>query len=91
MLGQDRRARAETARRIKDWAVERFGAGDDIWLVTETACAVPGRPPRQTLLALVHPAARLVFRLPMAMNDVGRGDIEALGEAAAALAAEGCC
>lgn len=79
------------AARIKRWAVERFGEGDEAWMVTETACVVPGQPPRQTVIALIHPAASLAFRIPRPMDQVTRLDISGLGEAAATLAAEGCC
>lgn len=51
----------------------------------------PGRPPRQTTLALIHPAASLSFRIAKPMPEIGEADIQALGAAAAALAAEGCC
>lgn len=82
---------AAVARRIKAWAVARFGAGEEAWLVTETPCRILGRPSRQTVVALVHPAARIAFRLPCGMHEITRADIEALGDGGARLAAEGCC
>ncbi len=85
------RGDAAAAGRIKAWLIARFGAGDEAWIVTEAACLEPGRPPRQTTLALIHPAASLSFRIPKPMAAVGEADIAELGEAAAALAAEGCC
>lgn len=51
----------------------------------------PGRPPRQTTLALLHPAASLSFRIAKPMAEVTETDIWELGASAAALAAEGCC
>ncbi len=69
----------------------RFGTGDEAWIVTEASCLEPGRPPRQTTLMLVHPAATLVFRVAKPMAELCEADIQGLGEAAAQLAAEGCC
>ena len=69
----------------------RFGSGDEAWIVTEASCLEPGRPPRQTTLVLLHPAASLSFRIAKAMTAVDEADVMALGEAAALLAAEGCC
>ncbi len=60
-------------------------------MVSETLCRVPGRAPRQTVLALMHPAASIAFRLPMPMAEVTQADVAALGETAARLAAEACC
>lgn len=85
------RGDAYAAGRIKAWLEARFGGGDDAWIVTEASCLEPGRPPRQTTLALLHPAATLSFRIAKPMSEVGEADVLALGEAAAALAAEGCC
>jgi hypothetical protein len=85
------REAAHIAARIKAWAQQRFGTGEEAWLVTEAACVVPGSPPLQTTLVLLHPAARIAFRIPRPMADITPGDIAALGETAAALAAEACC
>ncbi len=82
---------AFAAGRIKAWAEARFGAGDEAWIVTEASCLEPGRPPRQTTLALIHPAAALSFRIAKPMVAVTEDDIRELGAGAAALAAEGCC
>ena len=59
--------------------------------MTEASCLEPGRPPRQTTLALIHPAASLSFRIAKPMAEVTEADIMELGARAAALAAEGCC
>lgn len=83
--------RAAVARRIKSWAVARFGAGDEAWLVSEAVCGTPGQPPRQTIVALVHPAAQIAFRFPCAMEEVTEAAVGALGDHAARLAAEACC
>jgi len=85
------RGDAAAAGRIKDWAVARFGSGDEAWIVTEARCVEPGRPPRQTTLVLLHPAASLSFRIAKPMLEISAADIGDLGEAAALLAAEGCC
>lgn len=85
------RGDAAAAGRIKAWLIARFGAGDEAWIVTEASCLEPGRPPRQTTLALIHPAAALQFRIPRPMAEIAEADILELGAAAAALAAEGCC
>lgn len=82
---------AFAAGRIKAWLEERFGSGEEAWIVTEASCLEPGRPPRQTTIVLIHPAASLSFRVARPMVMVTQADIAELGEAAAALAAEGCC
>jgi len=79
------------AARIKDWAADRFGAGEEAWLVTETICAAPGQPARQTVILMLHPAATITFRIGKAMTEIEQLDIDALGDTAAQLAAEGCC
>lgn len=86
-----RRPGAAAAARIKAWAASRFGDGDEAWVVTETLCRVPGAAPRQTVIALLHPAASIAFRLEMPMDEVTQAHIADLGARAAALAAEGCC
>ena len=82
---------AASAARIKRWAIDRFGDGEEAWMVTETACIVSGQPPRQTIIALIHPAASIAFRIAKPLDAVTATDIAGLGEAAATLAAEGCC
>ena len=77
--------------RIKSWLEARFPSDEESWIVTEASCLEPGRPPRQTTLALIHPAASLSFRLPKPMAEVTEADVMELGAPAAALAAEGCC
>ena len=80
------------AARIKAWAAERFGEGDEeAWLVTEESCRGPASRGLQTTLVLIHPAARIAFRLPRPMAEVTPQDIAELGAPAAALAAEACC
>ena len=85
------RGNATDAARIKAWLEARFPAGEETWIVTEAACLEPGRPPRQTTLALIHPAACLSFRITKPMAEVAEADILDLSAAAAELAAEGCC
>ncbi|HYI88377.1 MAG TPA: hypothetical protein VEY05_00565 [Beijerinckiaceae bacterium] len=42
----------QALRRVKDWTRERFGLAEDVTiLVTEIACAVPGCPPVDTVVA----------------------------------------
>jgi len=85
------RGDAFAAGRIKAWLERRFGAGEEAWIVTEASCLEPGRPPRQTTIVMIHPAASLSFRIAKPMAAVDAADIAELGEAAAELAAEGCC
>lgn len=82
---------AEIAARIKRWAEARFGAGEEAWLVSEQRCVLEVGRGLQTTLVLIHPAARLAFRIPRPMGQVSEADIAALGAPAASLAAEGCC
>lgn len=91
LKGPSRHTRARAAAQIKSWASERFGDGAETWVVGETACVTPGAPPRQTVIALIHPAARISFRIPAPPEAITRADIQALGEAAASFAAEACC
>jgi hypothetical protein len=54
MLGLGRKTgeQREGLRRVKAWTRERFGLDDDVAiLVTEIACAVPGCPPLETVVA----------------------------------------
>jgi hypothetical protein len=45
-------AQLQALDRIRDWTRERFAlAADDVLLVTEVACAVPGCPPLETVVA----------------------------------------
>ncbi len=85
------RGDAFAAGRIKAWLEGRFGAGEEVWIVTEASCLEPGRPPRQTTIVMLHPAASLSFRLAKPMAAVGEADIAPRGAAAAPQAAEGCC
>ncbi|MFT3810605.1 MAG: hypothetical protein QM698_11865 [Micropepsaceae bacterium] len=85
------RGNAADAARIKAWLEARFPSDCEAWIVTEASCLEPGRPPRQTTLSLVHPAAGLSFRIAKPMAEVDEADIAELGARAAALAAEGCC
>ena len=42
----------QALRRVKDWTRARFGLAEDVTiLVTEIACAVPGCPPVDTVVA----------------------------------------
>jgi hypothetical protein len=42
----------DARRRVKTWTRERFRLGDDVAiLVTEVACAIPGCPPLETVVA----------------------------------------
>lgn len=54
MLGSLRKSPADLQAldRVRDWTRERFGLQpDDAVLVTEVACAVPGCPPVETVVA----------------------------------------
>lgn len=69
----------------------RFGAGEEAWLVSSVDCLAPGCPPRQTLIACLHPAARITFRINKPVEAVTFDDVEALGERHVRTAAEACC
>lgn len=54
MLGTFGKSRnqMEALERIRGWTRERFSLGaDDTMLVTEVACALPGCPPLETVVA----------------------------------------
>ena len=51
-LVKNKREQREALRRVKDWTRARFGLAEDATvLVTEIACAVPGCPPVDTVVA----------------------------------------
>jgi hypothetical protein len=50
---------ARAAERVRDWVRARFALGDDATvMVSEIACAVPGCPPIETVIAFWTDAAR---------------------------------
>ena len=54
MLGSLRKSpgQLQALERIRDWTRERFSLkGEDTLLVTEVACALPGCPPLETVVA----------------------------------------
>lgn len=51
-LVKNKPSQREALRRVKDWTRARFGLGEDATImVTEIACAVPGCPPVDTVVA----------------------------------------
>jgi hypothetical protein len=63
--------------RVRDWTRERFGlAGDAPLLVTEVACALPGCPPLETVVAFwTEGERRHQFKIFKPVAEVVPGDL----------------
>lgn len=89
-LEPTRARRAADTARVKAWVRQRFD-GEETLLVTETACATPGCPPRQTVIVLFHPCATVTVRFPKPLSDVTEHDIRSVGTDALVGLADTCC
>lgn len=55
---------------------ERFGLDvDDVVLVTEVECSLPGCPPRETVIAFWQNGLRHHFKVFKPLSDVGEDDL----------------
>ena len=74
--GRDAR-RGEASERLKDWTRERFALGaDDTIVVTENARALPGFPPRETVVGFwTADGTRHHFRVFKRVADVELSDL----------------
>jgi hypothetical protein len=68
------------ARRIKDWARELLGAGEEASiLVSELACSEPGCPPIETVIAILDgPGSARRYKLHRPSAEVTREDVARL-------------
>jgi hypothetical protein len=67
----------EAAARLREWTRERFALPEDAAiLVTEIACALPGCPPRETIVAFwTADAKRHHFKIFKPIREVGCEDL----------------
>ena len=77
MLRAARRSPEHTAAldRVREWVRERFGLGDTAILVAEVACAVPGCPPVETVIAFWSEERRHHFKVFKPVAKVTEADL----------------
>jgi hypothetical protein len=61
--------------RVREWVRERFRLGDDAILVAEVACAVPGCPPVETVIAFWSEERRHHFKVFKPVAEVSADDL----------------
>jgi hypothetical protein len=61
--------------RVREWVRERFALGDSAILVAEVACAVPGCPPIETVIAFWSEERRHHFKVFKPVAEVMEGDL----------------
>ena len=61
--------------RVREWVRERFALGDGAILVAEVACAVPGCPPIETVIAFWSEERRHHFKVFKPVAEVEAGDL----------------
>jgi len=61
--------------RVREWVRERFALGDAAILVAEVACAVPGCPPIETVIAFWSEERRHHFKVFKPVAEVVTDDL----------------
>jgi nitrate reductase delta subunit len=61
--------------RVREWVRERFALGDMAILVAEVACAVPGCPPIETVIAFWSEERRHHFKVFKPVAEVTADDL----------------
>ena len=61
--------------RVREWVRERFALGDAAILVAEVACAVPGCPPIETVIAFWSEERRHHFKVFKPVAEVMADDL----------------
>jgi hypothetical protein len=61
--------------RVREWVRERFALGDGAILVAEVACAVPGCPPIETVIAFWSEERRHHFKVFKPVAEVTAEDL----------------
>ena len=61
--------------RVRGWVRERFALGDAAILVAELACAVPGCPPIETVIAFWSDERRYHFKVFKPVAEVAENDL----------------
>src|SRR5215831_10182634 len=64
-----------TLDRVREWVRARFALGDAAILVAEVACAVPGCPPTETVIAFWSDERRHHFKVFKAVANVAETDL----------------
>ena len=61
--------------RVREWVRARFALGDTAILVAEVACAVPGCPPVETVIAFWADERRHHFKVFKPVAEVAEADL----------------
>ena len=61
--------------RVREWVRLRFSLGEEAILVAEVACAVPGCPPVETVIAFWSEERRHHFKVFKPVADVADADL----------------
>jgi len=61
--------------RVREWVRARFALGDAAILVAEVACAVPGCPPIETVIAFWSDEKRYHFKVFKPVAEVSEDDL----------------
>lgn len=77
MLNSTRKGTDHSAAldRVREWVRTRFGLDDTAILVAEVACAVPGCPPVETVIAFWACERRHHFKVFKPVAEVSAGDL----------------
>jgi nitrate reductase delta subunit len=77
MLAFSKKSLEHTAAldRVREWVRARFALGEAAILVAEVACAVPGCPPIETVIAFWSQERRHHFKVFKPVADVAEGDL----------------
>jgi len=77
MLAFSKKSPEHTAAldRVREWVRARFSLGGDAILVAEVACAVPGCPPVETVIAFWSGERRHHFKVFKPVAGVTDGDL----------------
>jgi nitrate reductase delta subunit len=77
MLAFTKRGPEHTAAldRVREWVRARYALGEAAILVAEVACAVPGCPPIETVIAFWSDERRHHFKVFKPLADVAEADL----------------
>jgi len=77
MLAFSKKSPEHTAAldRVREWVRERFRLGEEAILVAEVACAVPGCPPIETVIAFWSDERRHHFKVFKPVAEVTGDDL----------------
>jgi hypothetical protein len=77
MLAFTKKGPSHTAAlcRVREWVRARFSLGEEAILVAEVACAVPGCPPIETVIAFWSEERRHHFKVFKPVAEVAEDDL----------------